>query len=115
MNDKMLDILRNKNEKIKKQLKPRDGDKFEKPKHLEVLTEVLRDSPYLDVLYGDRENYEMAPEHLIQEDVVKVVRCKKCKWFLRKDYPEKYDGNCELSGCKVCNECYFNHGELTLQ
>lgn len=115
MKDEMLEILKQENKKIKEKQKNCCLDKIPKPQNLEIMAETLMSSPYLDVLYGDRENYEMAAEHLISEDIVKVVRCKNCRWFIKRKYEEGYDGNCDLSGCEVCDDYYCNHGECTPQ
>lgn len=113
MKDEMLEILKQENKKIKEKQKNCCLDKIPKPQNLEIMVEALMSSPYLDVLYGDRENYEMAAEHLISEDIVKVVRCKNCRWFIKRKYEEGYDGNCDLRGGEVRNDYYCNHGERT--
>ena len=115
MKDEMLEILKQENKKIKDKQKNCCLDKIPKPQYLEIMVETLMSSPYLDVLYGDRENYEVAAEHLISKDIVKVVRCKNCRWFIKRKYEEGYDGNCDLSGGEVCNDYYCNHGERTPQ
>ena len=115
MKDEMLEILKQENKKIKDKQKNCCLDKIPKPQYLEIMVETLMSSPYLDVLYGDRENYEVAAEHLISKDIVKVVRCKNCRWFIKQKYEEGYDGNCGLSGCEVCNDYYCNHGDRTPQ
>ena len=115
MNDEMLDRLKEENKKTKEKVKMDCVAKISKPQYVEIMADTLMSSPYLDVLYGDRENYEMAAEHLMSEDIVKVVRCKNCRWFIKRKYEEGYDGNCGLSGCEVCNDYYCNHGDRTPQ
>lgn len=43
------------------------------------LIELLKDTPMLDVLYRQDEEWESAADHLLANDVTKVVRCKDCK------------------------------------
>lgn len=47
------------------------------------LADALMDSPYLDVLYGDRHVFEMAAEELMSSGVTvaeKITMCKDCRY-----------------------------------
>lgn len=57
-------------------------------------------------------SYQMA-RLLIKDGYRRVVRCKECKWLLPHKYIEGYDGNCDLSGCEVCNDDYCSRGEIS--
>ena len=48
--------LKENNAKIRKETKNICINRVSKPKYIEVLSDVLMCSPYLDILYGDREN-----------------------------------------------------------
>lgn len=79
MNNNALQRLRKENEELKEAAKDVCLDKIQKPKNLYLLTDSLMCSPYLDVLSGERKDYEKAAEHLMKEDVIKVIRCKTCQ------------------------------------
>lgn len=57
------------------------------PNTREKLIELLKYSPFLDVVngYKSRPTFEMAADHLIANDVVPVVRCKDCYYFTEEN------------------------------
>lgn len=69
-------------------------------------------APYRGIWDMASKNAIDTIEAIPTANVIEVVRCKECKWFLPHKYIEGYDGNCDLSGCEVCNDDYCSRADM---
>ena len=94
------------------------------PNTREKLIELLKYSPFLDVVngYKSRPTFEMAADHLIANGVTIPVRCKDCKhWdeqnkelYTYDSKPENKDNLVDFAEClrwscwSTCHSTRFN-------
>jgi hypothetical protein len=77
------------------------------------LMELLKNSPMLDVLYAEDDEWRCAADHLIENGVI-VPPCKVGDdiWWVYGDGKEDNEVRCQENGVKAV--CYFGKGDFKI-
>lgn len=79
---------------------------------VELIDQIINETEdRLKALQYDKGQYEQGYADGFIAATENLIKCNDCRWFVPRHYPEGYDGNCEITGCEVCNYYFCNHGE----